>query len=194
MAGKQRERAVRSDAIRNRDAILEAAAQRLTEDPNASLADIARAAGLGRVTLYGHFSSREELLSALLRRSMQRVEEQLSSVDLSGATWEALDALVASSWRVLDELSALRGVVERAMPGELDDSHDQARARVEALLTRGRGDGSFRTDQSLDWQLACYFSILHGAASELRGGHVSEPDLVKLLPETIRALLRPPPQ
>jgi TetR/AcrR family transcriptional regulator, mexCD-oprJ operon repressor len=192
MAVKPRERAVRSDAIRNRDAILQAAAVRLTEDPNASLADIAQAAGIGRVTLYGHFSSREELLTALLHRSMQRVEEQLSSVDLGGDPWEALDALVASSWKVLYELNALRGVVERAMPQELSDSHDHVRARVKALLARGRDDGSFRTDQGLDWQLACYFSIVHGAGAELRAGHLTEPQVTKLLPDTIRALLRRP--
>jgi len=191
MPGTQRERAVRSDAIRNRDRILQAAAQRLTENPNASLAEIAQAAGIGRVTLYGHFSSREELLSALLRRTMHRVEEQLSSVDLSGDAWDALDALVASSWRVLYELNALRGVVERALPGELDDHHDHARARVEALLARGRDDGSFRADQSIGWQVTCYFSILHGAAAELRSGTLTEQDIVRALPGTMRALLQP---
>ena len=192
MAMKQRERAVRSDSIRNREAILQAAASCLTQNPNASLADIAAAAGIGRVTLYGHFSSRDELLAALLHRSMERVEKQLSSVDLSGDPWEALAALVASSWRVLQELAALREVVERALPQELGDSHDIARTRVQGLLSRGRANGSFRNDQGLDWQVACYFSILHGAATELRAGRLLQADIEKLLLGTMRALLRPP--
>lgn len=192
MTTKQRERAVRSDSIRNREAILEAAARRLTEDPNASLAEIAQAAGVGRVTLYGHFSSRDELLTALLHHSMGRVEAQLSQVDLAGEPWEALDALVKSSWQVLNELNALRGVVERALPTQLNASHDHPRGRLELLLARGRADGSFRTDQSLEWQVACYFAILHGAASELRARHLNEDEVVKLLPDTIRALLRTP--
>ena len=192
MTTKQRERAVRSDAIRNREAILEAAARRLTEDPNASLADIAQAAGIGRVTLYGHFSSRDELLTALLHHSMARVESELSQVDLGGDPWQALDALVTSSWQVLSELNALRGVVEKALSAnELEGSHDHPRARVERLLARGRAEGSFRTDQTLDWQVVCYFALLHGAASELRAGHLTEREAVELLPETIRALLRP---
>lgn len=192
MTVKQRERAVRSDAIRNREAILEAAARRLTDDPNASLADIAQAAGVGRVTLYGHFSSREELLTALLHHSMARVETELSHVDLGGDPWQALDALVTSSWQVLSQLNALRGVVERSLSAhELEGSHDHPRARVERLLARGRADGSFRTDQTLDWQVVCYFAILHGAAAELRAGHLTEREAVELLPQTIRALLRP---
>jgi AcrR family transcriptional regulator len=192
VTAKQRERALRSDSIRNRAAILEAAAVCLTENPNASLADIAQAAGVGRVTLYGHFSSRDELLHVLLRHSMERVEEQLASVDLGGDVWRALDALVAASWQVLHELNTLRGVVERALPrDELSSSHDHTRMRVEALFTRGRAEGRFRTDQSLDWQTACYFSILHGTASELRAGHVTEGEVAELLPGTIRALLRP---
>lgn len=188
-----RRRAERSDALRNRDAILEAAARCLIADPNASLADIAEAAGVGRVTLYGHFASRTELLTALLHRTMERVEAELAAVDLSGPAWQAMDALVASSWRLLDDLSALRGVVEQALPdAELHGSHGSPRARVEALLARGRADGSFRTDQPLAWQSACYFSILHGASSEIRAGRLTEAEARAMLPATLRALFSAP--
>ena len=94
---------------------------------------------------------------------MARVETELSQVDLGGDPWQALDALVTSSWQVLSELNALRGVVERSLSAsELEGSHDHPRARVERLLARGRADGSFRTDQTLDWQVVCSFAILHG--------------------------------
>ncbi len=190
-----RQRAERSDAVRNRDAILEAAATCLVANPNASLADIAEAAGIGRVTLYGHFSSRTELLEALLRRSMERVEVELGGVDLSGSTWHAMDTLVRSSWRLLADLSALRGVVEQGLPeADMHASHGDPRARVDHLLARGRADGSFRTDQPLSWQSACYFSILHGAAAEIRLGTLSEPDAEALIPLTLRALLQASPE
>ena len=65
MGVEKRERALRSDSLRNRDAILEAAADCLTANPNASLADIAQAAGIARITLYGHFASRSDLLTNL---------------------------------------------------------------------------------------------------------------------------------
>ena len=194
MQQASRERAVRSDSLRNRDAILEAAATCLEDNPRASLADIAQAAGVGRVTLYGHFASRQDLLVALVERTMDRIERELSGVDLSGTTWEALDALVASSWQLLHRVNVLRGVVEQELPDRaMHDSHDGPRSRVEHLLARGRTDGSFRTDQTLAWQVACYFAILHGAASEIRAGRLSEREVAGLLPQTLRSMLRPTP-
>jgi TetR/AcrR family transcriptional repressor of mexCD-oprJ operon len=189
-----RERAVRSDSLRNRDAILDAAERCLTANPNSTLADIAQAASIARITLYGHFSSRNELLAALLHRSMARVEAQLASVDLEGDPWAVMDALVASSWQLVNNLAVLRGVVEEALPAEeMHGSHADPRARIEHLLARGRADGSFRDDQSIAWQTACYFALLHGAAAEIRAGRLSEGEVEANLLLTIRALLRVPP-
>ncbi|SBS73196.1 TetR/AcrR family transcriptional regulator [uncultured Microbacterium sp.] len=193
MAGVQRERAVRSDSTRNRDAILHAAAECLSVNPSASLADIAQAAGIARITLYGHFSSRNELLTELVHTSMARVEAELASVDLSGDTWHALEALVASSWRLVSSLSVLRGVAEQALPAdEMHGSHGDPRTRVEHTLARGRTDGSFRDDQSIAWQTACYFSLLHGAAAEVRAGRLGEDEVQESLIQTLRALLQAP--
>lgn len=194
MTQTQRERAVRSDSMRNRDAILEAAATCLVANPASSIAEIAEAAGVGRVTLYAHFSSRNELLAALLHRTMTRVESELRGVDLGGTPWQAMDALVLSSWKLVERLSTLRAVVEQALPNKnLHASHDGPRARVKELLARGRAEGAFRSDHSLGWQTACYFAILHGAASEVRTGRLSEHEVEQALPQTIRALLQAAP-
>jgi TetR/AcrR family transcriptional repressor of mexCD-oprJ operon len=193
VASAQRERAVRSDSARNREAILEAAAECLSVNPSASLADIAQAAGIARITLYGHFSSRNELLTELVHTSMARVEAELASVDLSGDTWHALESLVASSWRLVSSLSVLRGVAEHSLAAEeMHGSHADPRARVEHLFARGRMDGSFRDDQSIAWQTACYFSLLHGAAAEVTAGRLSEDEVQESLIQTLRALLQAP--
>jgi hypothetical protein len=47
-------------------AVVAAATRVFCEQPQVSMADIARAAGVGRVTLYAHFPSREALLEAVL--------------------------------------------------------------------------------------------------------------------------------
>ena len=194
MPNAQRERAVRSDSSRNRDAILQAAAECLTANPNASLADIAQAAGIARITLYGHFASRQELLTALVHTTMERVEAELATVDLGGDTWQSLRSLVASSWRLVNSLGVLRGVVEHALPAEeMHSSHGDPRSRVEQLFARGRAEGVFRSDQSVQWQTACYFSILHGAAAEVRAGRLAEEEVEESLHQTLRALLQVPP-
>jgi AcrR family transcriptional regulator len=52
----------RADARRNIAAILDAAVASLADNPDASMAEIAARAGVGRVTLYGHFKTRAELI------------------------------------------------------------------------------------------------------------------------------------
>jgi AcrR family transcriptional regulator len=187
-----RERAVRSDSIRNRDAILDAAAQCLAANPSATLAEIAAAAGIGRVTLYGHFSSRQELTSAVLHRQMHLIETEMATVDLSGDVWSALESLVASSWRLLRDNNVLLGVVEHSVSAEhIRESHDHPMERVHALLAKGRDAGEFRRDQPLDWQVACFYAILHGAAAEVRAGRLTEVDASVVVPQTVRAVLLP---
>ncbi|GAA3870098.1 hypothetical protein GCM10022381_11670 [Leifsonia kafniensis] len=188
----RRERAVRSDAIRNRDAIIDAAARCLASNPSATLAEIAAAAGIGRVTLYGHFSSRQELTTAVLERQMHLIETEMGTVDLSGDVWVALDALVRSSWRLLSDNNILLGVVEHAVSAEdIRDSHDRPMERVNALLLRGREAGTFRRDQSVEWQVASFYAILHAAAAEVRAGRLTEAEAAMVVPQTVRAVLVP---
>jgi AcrR family transcriptional regulator len=61
---------LRADARANRDRILDVARDALAADPGASLNSIAKAAGVGAGTLYRHFPSREALLLAVYRNSI----------------------------------------------------------------------------------------------------------------------------
>ena len=63
----------RSDARRNRDAILAAALVALTKSPDASLNAIAKRAGVANATLYRHFATREELVLATYELEVGRL-------------------------------------------------------------------------------------------------------------------------
>ncbi len=79
------------------------------------------------------------------------------------------------------------------MPADrVHELHSRPIARVQALIRAGRDDGSFRTDHTLEWQVSCFFAILHGAGAELRSGRLGEEDAARVIPETIHAMLRPP--
>lgn len=79
MARQSREdRGRRADAERNIAAIIDAGVRLLSSDPNASVADIAQAAGVGRVTLYGHFPSRETLVDRVLAHAVAQAEHALA--------------------------------------------------------------------------------------------------------------------
>ena len=73
----------RADAEHNTTKILDAAAACLSRSTTASMAEIAQAAGLGRVTVYGRFPSREALIEAALARLLERGEAVLAGLDLS---------------------------------------------------------------------------------------------------------------
>lgn len=60
----------RSDALRNRDRILEVAATAFAEDPSVPLNTVAKRAGVGAGTLYRHFPSREALLLAVYQEEV----------------------------------------------------------------------------------------------------------------------------
>ncbi|MEU7314044.1 TetR/AcrR family transcriptional regulator [Streptomyces sp. NPDC007083] len=67
--------ALRSDAQRNRERILEVALAELTRAADAPLSTIAKKAGVGQGTLYRNFPSREALVLEVYRYEVQQVAE-----------------------------------------------------------------------------------------------------------------------
>lgn len=66
--------ALRADARRNRERILEAAVRAFSEKgPDVAIDTIAKAAGVGSATLYRHFPTREALVEAAYRNELARV-------------------------------------------------------------------------------------------------------------------------
>jgi AcrR family transcriptional regulator len=76
---------MRADAVRNVDAILEAGARLLSEDPSATITAIAAEAGLTRRAVHRRFSDREALLDAVLHRKLDAVEAVLANARLDTA-------------------------------------------------------------------------------------------------------------
>ncbi len=187
-----RTRAPRADAARNREAIVDAALELLGTDPRATLADIAAAAGVGRITLYGHFASREELLDAVMSRALAESDARLAGIDLEGDTLAALERLVRDSWRIVERFQVLLGVVEDALGGERIRAHHEAPFnRIHDLLARGRAEGVVRGDLPLPWLTACAQVILHAAAAELRAGRLDEAEASDVVTRTVLALVAP---
>lgn len=183
-------RSTRSDALRNRDAILDAAAGCLSEDPGASMADIAKATGLTRATVYSHFASREQLLEAVLVRTIDRSEAELAEIDLEGDAVAALDRLVRGSWRIVDTFHRLLGAAEEALSNErIMAHHTEPMARVQALIERGQREGSMRRDLSGEWLTSCFTALLHAAAAELRAGRLAEAEADRVVAATVVSLV-----
>ncbi|MCG7309216.1 TetR/AcrR family transcriptional regulator [Brachybacterium sp. ACRRE] len=178
----------RADAQRNRARILAAAPDAFRKDPDASVADIAAEAGIGRMTLYGHFKTRAELIEAALVESIEKGDEVLADVPLDGDPASALQRLIASSWTLVDRSRALLAAAQKELPASrIREMHEKAEARMRGLLLRGQREGAFRSDLPLTWLLTTAHVVMNGAAEEARAGRL-EPDDA---PWFIQAVLLP---
>ncbi|MET7328413.1 TetR/AcrR family transcriptional regulator [Nonomuraea sp. NPDC005650] len=192
-AARQPVPARRADAERNIAAILEAGTRLLSADPTASVADIAKAAGVGRVTLYGHFASREALVDAVLDHAVDTAEAVLAddSIETAPAP-EAMARLLRSSWEVLDRHRRLFLAADRVLATErIREHHEKPLRRVERLIVRGQREGGFRTDLPPAWLVTTFFSIIHSAAQEREAGRLAPDEVEPVLVKTMLSLLTP---
>ncbi|MEU8227432.1 TetR/AcrR family transcriptional regulator [Kribbella sp. NPDC048915] len=183
----------RADAQRNIAAILTAAAECLSRDPAASTSEIAKAAGVGRVTLYGHFPSRADLIEAVFVQAIAIGEETLGKVDLTGDPREALTRLIESSWHLVDQWRALLVAAQDALPpSRVRELHADPMARVERLLERGRAEGVFRTDLPTSWLVSVMHNVMHGAATEIQAGRITSDEAAPYITATLLSAFNPP--
>ncbi|WP_312980629.1 TetR/AcrR family transcriptional regulator [Corynebacterium sp.] len=167
----------RADAQRNRAKILAATVTAIRKNPDASVADIAAEAGVGRMTLYGHFRNRAELIEAALLDSLERAEDVLSEISLDGDARDAFRRLVASSWVFVDQSRAVLAAAQKELsPGRIRDLHEKAEARMHGLLRRGQAEGTFRSDLPVNLLLTTTHVVLNGAAEEVRTGNLDPND------------------
>jgi AcrR family transcriptional regulator len=185
------ERKRRADAERNVVSILDAAVDRLAASPDASMTDIARAAGVGRVTLYGHFASREELRAAAMEHIAGQAHTAFDALDLDSLPpAQALEHLLRTSWRVIERHHAFFTAVMHATDHHhlSRDHHEPLVHRVDHVIRRGQAEGVFRTDLDRAWLVTACLGLVHAAVRYAEAGH-SPDDAVEVLISTSRAVL-----
>ena len=140
-------RPLRADAARNRELLLAAAADEFAERGlDASVADIARRAGVGKGTVFRHFATKDDLLAAIVLDRIDALnavgERLLQAADPGAALLEFLTA--AAHQRQQLDLSFLQEA------GELNPEVTRVRAQmfqtVGALVERARKHGTVRAD------------------------------------------------
>ena len=183
----------RADAERSVARILDAAIDALASDPEASMAEIARRAGVVRATIYAHFPTRESLIEAITLRAVAEVTEQIVAVEPErGDAAEALARVVAVTWRALARFHALIALNARQSSAELRRRHEAVLAVLEPLIARGRRDGSFRADVPVQWHLSMILALVHAASAELREGRVPADRVEAAVVATVLGALRRP--
>ena len=181
----------RSDADRSVQAILAAALEALAGDPDASMAEIARRAGVVRATIYAHFPTREALLDAVMEHAVAQVAEATAAAEPTrGEPEDALERVLRATWEKLSLFHALLAInTARLSAEELHRRHLPVMTHFVPLVERGQRAGVFRRDVPVAWHLAVMRAIVHAASAELRSGRLDEATVEQTMLETVRAAL-----
>ncbi|SFS95954.1 TetR/AcrR family transcriptional regulator [Saccharopolyspora flava] len=145
------ERELRSDAVANRDRIVEAARTELSRANGApeelKLHRVAKAAGVGQGTLYRHFPTREDLLGEVYRHELTHLVDAATPLL---AEHPPLQAFTLWLERLVDYTRVKRGVmaaIEASAWRELHSGqHQRPDQALQALLDRGVQAGEIRED------------------------------------------------
>jgi len=183
----------RADAERNATAIIDAALEALANDPDASMAEIARRAGVVRATVYMHFPTRESLLDAVMEHATGLVADAIRRAEPDrGEPTEALERVLLATWQQLSQFHAVLGInISRLSAKELRRRHLPMTTQFIPLLERGQADGVFRNDVSATWLIAVVRAIVHVASTELQAGRLSQTEVEQTMLTTALAAISP---
>jgi AcrR family transcriptional regulator len=149
------ERKPRTDALRNRERILDVAKAAFTRHgADASLEEIAKQAGVGAGTLYRHFPTRDALIEGVYRNEVEklaaaaaRFAETMSPIDALRAWMLLLVDYIAAKHIIAPALNSVVGGPSRLYEG----SRNLIRSAIEELVDRAKRSGDLRRDlEALD--------------------------------------------
>ena len=183
----------RADAERSISSIIDAALEALASDPNASMAEIARRAGVVRATIYMHFPTRESLLDAVMEHATALVADAIREAEPNrGEPTEALERVLLATWQQLSQFHSVLGInISRLSAKELRRRHLPMTTQFIPLLERGQAEGVFRSDVSATWLIAVLRAIVHVASTELQAGRLSQAEVERTMLTTAMNAIRP---
>jgi TetR/AcrR family transcriptional repressor of mexCD-oprJ operon len=140
-------------------AILEAAAAVLAErGEQASMADVAAAAGMARATVYRYFPNREALFEALGRLAVEEAGERLQAGRLEQvAVAEAFERAVRALVAVGDYFVVVSRESARPDPDEFER---RVASPLRGLIERAQSSGEVREDLPAAWLMESFIGIV----------------------------------
>ncbi|MBB4980398.1 TetR/AcrR family transcriptional regulator [Streptomyces nymphaeiformis] len=137
----------RRNARSNRARILATARQELGRNPDTTLEELARASGVVRRTLFGHFPGRAALLEALAEEAAEALQGAVAgAAEATEPAERALARFSLAMWPVGDRYRMLLALAQRDLGVErVAEILEPARVRATAVVERGQRDGVFHS-------------------------------------------------
>jgi AcrR family transcriptional regulator len=182
-------RAMRADARRNRQAVIDAAKRLFAEHGlDAQIPDLARAASVGVGTVYRHFPNKDQLIAAIAADHFDQIAERAREALKASDAWDGLCDFIRFSVQIQADD---RGLCE--VMGYRPDLMDSAAREAglpelsQQLVARAQDSGQLRAD--VDWQdipmIACGLGhVTHDGPSPSAGRW---PRLVEIILDGLRA-------
>ncbi|AVB23612.1 TetR/AcrR family transcriptional regulator (plasmid) [Pseudomonas avellanae] len=150
---QQTDNSLRSDALQNRERILEVAVAELTRSASVALSAIAKKAGVGQATFYRHFPTREALVMEVYSYEMTQVadlaDHLLKTCPPDQALREWMDRLARYAMTKAGLADAIRQVASaRDCPGKA--GYAPVAAAAQRLLDANRKAGTIRPGVTAD--------------------------------------------
>ena len=164
----------RADARRSIDAIVSAARTVLGERPDASMEDIAAAAGVTRQTVYAHFPSRDALIAALLHALGAETVAAIDAARLDTVPpADALRQFLDIGWELIRRNPHLLGPALTRNPPGSNDPHHAGTARLERIIRRGQRAGDFDRTLPAAWLAIAIVGLVRTAAEQVAAGRLT---------------------
>jgi AcrR family transcriptional regulator len=155
--------------------LLDVAAEVLVDDPAASLAEVAKAAGIGRTTLHKQYATRDDLIRAVAHRALDVWEQAVCAVSETDPDG-GLRALVTALVPLGPQLAFLWRTPALEHVKEISARLDVLEERQLVLLRHARKAGILADDTPDWWLVHMLYAVVYSAAESIYKGRLAPLD------------------
>lgn len=171
----------------SQDAILRAAFDVFSRRPDATLADVAARAGVGRATLHRHYKSRDALLVALAQVALDELGAAVdSAIEKAESHHDALRLALGAIIPLGDRHGFLALEPVHQDPG-VAETNRKDRAALIALIDGARAEGAFDRTIPTPWIAEVFDALIVAGWSMLRASEATPTQAADLAWRTFRA-------
>ncbi|MDX2038150.1 MAG: helix-turn-helix domain-containing protein [Isosphaeraceae bacterium] len=166
--------------------IIEAAVRELGTNPRANMSEIARAAGVQRVTVHRYFGSREALIRSIAEWALSQVDEAVRAVaERAASPIERLTDVIKRLVPVADRVRFLYTNPEMWREPELRSRLEVIEKQLRSWVDEAKKLGEISSEFPSAWVVAAIDGLLYAALEANRAGDIATNDMANLVVATL---------